>query len=207
MLKLVQFALLLICVMAYTDYYDVLGLPKTATLKRVKKQFRELSLKYHPDKNTSQEAERRYKEITHAYQQILNGKSDDRDDQQKEYQNRKPTYEYKYYEYQWQDRNDRFYYEKKMDGQTSQVKNYTTHIFFILIFILISLLFRRALDIKGEAAEYNASDISRTSSLNSSWTSVGSKRNQPVQFEERVSKHTSYTDSTHRQRFHDQFGN
>ena len=37
MLKLVQFALLLICVMAYTDYYDVLGLPKSATLKRVKK--------------------------------------------------------------------------------------------------------------------------------------------------------------------------
>ena len=59
------------------DPYEVLGLKKGATLEEVKKAYRELVSKYHPDKvsHLGDEfkvlAERRIKEINEAYQEIL----------------------------------------------------------------------------------------------------------------------------------------
>lgn len=49
------------------DFYDVLGVPRSATKDDIKKAFRELALKYHPDRNKSPEAEARFKEISEAY--------------------------------------------------------------------------------------------------------------------------------------------
>jgi curved DNA-binding protein len=51
-----------------TDYYAVLGLGKTAGAEQIKKAYRKLALKYHPDKNPDdKKAEERFKEITEAY--------------------------------------------------------------------------------------------------------------------------------------------
>ena len=51
-----------------TDYYAVLGLEKTAGAEQIKKAYRKLALKYHPDKNPDdKKAEERFKEITEAY--------------------------------------------------------------------------------------------------------------------------------------------
>lgn len=47
------------------DYYQVLGIEKGATKDEIKKSFRKLAAKYHPDKKTGDEA--KYKEITEAY--------------------------------------------------------------------------------------------------------------------------------------------
>lgn len=55
--------------MAKKDYYEVLGLQKGASDDEIKKAFRKLAIKYHPDKNKgNSEAEEKFKEINEAYQ-------------------------------------------------------------------------------------------------------------------------------------------
>ena len=54
--------------MAYIDYYKILGISKTASQEDVKKAYRKLARKYHPDLNPNdKEAEKRFKEINEAY--------------------------------------------------------------------------------------------------------------------------------------------
>ncbi len=55
--------------MAKKNYYDVLGVKKTATEEEIKKAYRALAMKYHPDRNpgNKKEAEERFKEINEAY--------------------------------------------------------------------------------------------------------------------------------------------
>ena len=51
------------------NYYDVLGIEKTATPEEIKKAYRTLAVKYHPDKNPDDEsAEDKFKEIAEAYE-------------------------------------------------------------------------------------------------------------------------------------------
>src|SRR4030095_7063486 len=55
--------------MAKRDYYQVLGIPRTATEVEVKKAYRRLAMKYHPDRNPDDhEAEGRFKEVKEAYE-------------------------------------------------------------------------------------------------------------------------------------------
>lgn len=49
------------------DYYEVLGVSPTATDEQIRRRFRELARKYHPDVNRSPDAEHRFKQITEAY--------------------------------------------------------------------------------------------------------------------------------------------
>ncbi len=55
--------------MSKPDYYEILGLEKGASSDQIKKAYRRLALKYHPDKNPGnhKEAESRFKEISEAY--------------------------------------------------------------------------------------------------------------------------------------------
>src|SRR5713226_3896867 len=50
------------------DYYDILGVTKSASADEIKKAYRKLALQYHPDRNKTKEAEEKFKEVTKAYE-------------------------------------------------------------------------------------------------------------------------------------------
>jgi len=56
------------------DYYQILGVPRDASTEDIKKAFRQLALRYHPDRNpdNAEESEERCKEINEAYEVLSN---------------------------------------------------------------------------------------------------------------------------------------
>ncbi len=52
----------------YKDYYKILGVERTASAEEVKKAYRRLAHKYHPDVNRSPDAEAKFKEVAEAYE-------------------------------------------------------------------------------------------------------------------------------------------
>jgi len=50
------------------DYYQILGVAKSASADEIKKAYRKLALQFHPDKNKTKEADAKFKEVTKAYE-------------------------------------------------------------------------------------------------------------------------------------------
>jgi curved DNA-binding protein CbpA len=62
-----SFMLLLVAIAAKRDYYQVLEVSRKATGPELKKAYRRLSLKYHPDKNSAPDASDKFAELSVAY--------------------------------------------------------------------------------------------------------------------------------------------
>ena len=62
--------------LAKRDYYEVLGLDRNASDEDIKKAYRRLAKKYHPDLNPdNKEAEAKFKEVNEAYQVLSNAQA------------------------------------------------------------------------------------------------------------------------------------
>lgn len=68
--------------MAKRDYYEILEVPKSASVEEVKSAYRKLAMKYHPDRNPDNpEAEEKFKEATEAYEVLSDPQKRQRFDQ------------------------------------------------------------------------------------------------------------------------------
>lgn len=68
--------------MTKRDYYEILGVSRSSTQEEIKKAYRQLALKYHPDRNpNNKEAEEKFKEATEAYEVLSNEEKRRRYDQ------------------------------------------------------------------------------------------------------------------------------
>jgi DnaJ-class molecular chaperone len=63
------------------DYYKILGIPRNASEDDIKKAYRKLALKYHPDKNKAPGAEEKFKEVAEAYEVLSDKRKRDIFDQ------------------------------------------------------------------------------------------------------------------------------
>ncbi|XP_051974819.1 dnaJ homolog subfamily B member 9 [Xyrauchen texanus] len=61
-------------IVAEKDYYEILGVPKDASDRQIKKAFHKLAMSYHPDKNKSPDAEAKFREIAEAYETLSDDK-------------------------------------------------------------------------------------------------------------------------------------
>jgi len=69
--------------MAAKDYYDILGVPKTSSKDDIKKAYRRLAMKYHPDMNKDNQkaSEEKFKDISEAYEVLMDDEKRARYDQ------------------------------------------------------------------------------------------------------------------------------
>ena len=73
MIRLIM-SLFSIAVAQERDFYKILGIPRSANEKEIKKAFKRMSLKYHPDKNKGDDnAIKRFQDISSAYDTLSDG--------------------------------------------------------------------------------------------------------------------------------------
>jgi len=66
--------------LSYTDYYEVLGVPRDADQDAIRRAYRKLARDYHPDLNSDSDAEERFKELGEAYEVLSDAEKRERYD-------------------------------------------------------------------------------------------------------------------------------
>ncbi|SFJ32933.1 DnaJ C-terminal domain-containing protein [Olleya namhaensis] len=108
--------------MAVVDYYKTLGLSKTASEKDIKKAYRKLARKYHPDLNPNdKDAELKFKEINEANEVLSNPENRKKYDQYGEHWQNSEAYEQSKRQQQQQ--------QRAYQGQSGQAGGYSQHDF------------------------------------------------------------------------------
>ena len=73
------------------DYYKILEVSENEDISEIKKQYRKLAMKYHPDRNAGDEkAAKKFREITEAYEVLSNGKKRKEYDYKRENESNQP---------------------------------------------------------------------------------------------------------------------
>lgn len=103
--------------MNYQDYYATLGVDKAASADDIKKQYRRLARKYHPDVSKEENAEAKFKEVKEAYEVLKDpGKRQAYDQLGKDWQNKQSGFEPPPgWEYQQQTQNNNHGFHSQAD--------------------------------------------------------------------------------------------
>mgnify|MGYP003337613264 CR=1 FL=1 len=56
--------------MSKRDYYEILGVSKSSTQEEIKKAYRQVAMKFHPDKNKDPDAREKFEQIQSAYEYL-----------------------------------------------------------------------------------------------------------------------------------------
>ena len=73
--------------MSKRDYYDILGINKSASAEEIKKAYRKVAIKYHPDKNNGKTSGNKFELITNAYHILIDPYTRGKYDAKLEYHN------------------------------------------------------------------------------------------------------------------------
>src|SRR5580765_7849575 len=69
----------------FRDYYEILGVARTASQDEIKSAYRKLARKYHPDVSKTPDAEEKFKELGEAYEVLKDPEKRAKYDQMREY--------------------------------------------------------------------------------------------------------------------------
>jgi hypothetical protein len=124
----------------FKKYYDLLGIPETASENDVRKAYRRMAMQFHPDKNPSPHANERFIQLTEAYEIIL-GKRDLLVEKsiEKSYEERMREARLRYYEHQKKEQlENEYYYQSLFTGKKWRFIK-STSVVGVLLFILLFL--------------------------------------------------------------------
>jgi|GEM_PF-7026875 len=117
------------------DYYKILGVSKSASVKEIKSAYRKLALKYHPDKNAGDKlAEERFKDISGAYEILSDMQAKKRYDASQASD--------KSYKSNEKDKNDVYAYKKY--NKFWRRKRYSKYYYFLVLIFFIAGMFTAA---------------------------------------------------------------
>jgi curved DNA-binding protein CbpA len=118
-------------------YYKILGLPENASKQEIKKAYRQLAFQYHPDKNKSPEAERRFLEISEAYEMLTSPIAKKRLRRSKAAHQKEKEEEIKKAQQKARDNMRKRYNEFKKQEEKAQTKQYIIGIYLFVAIVLL----------------------------------------------------------------------
>jgi len=122
------------------NYYEILDLPDGASKQEIKKAYRKLAFKFHPDKNKSEGSDTRFLEISEAYEMLMSPISKNFKKQSKEQQKKQREDELKKARERAKENLRKRYNDLKKQEEKEQSKQYVIGIYIFVSIVLLIIV-------------------------------------------------------------------